>query len=167
MRPSFLEIAASLIRPTVSKGLTFHQVVIACDGIGSPVAKWMGFPEPKYVGHCAFRGLGYFPEGQPFNPRVNYIYGKGIRAAYVPVSSTKVYWFVCFNSSSPGILCTHGYSQVHLFISQVANSLQNEVLIIKQDADLSSLAVPCAKMLSAHLFCFETNEPLNQIELKI
>ncbi|XP_027081551.1 monooxygenase 2 isoform X1 [Coffea eugenioides] len=78
------------------------KVVIACDGIGSPVAKWMGFPEPKYVGHCAFRGLGYFPEGQPFNPRVNYIYGKGIRAAYVPVSSTKVYWFVCFNSSSPG-----------------------------------------------------------------
>ncbi|KAL3497565.1 hypothetical protein ACH5RR_040297 [Cinchona calisaya] len=45
---------------------------------------------------------GFFPDGQPFEPKVNYIYGKGIRAGYVPVSSTKVYWFVCFNSSSPG-----------------------------------------------------------------
>lgn len=79
------------------------QVVIACDGIRSPVAKWMGFSEPKYVGHCSFRGLGFFPDGQPFEPRVNYIYGRGIRAGFVPVSPTKVYWFVCFNSSSPGI----------------------------------------------------------------
>lgn len=64
----------------------------------------MGFPEAKYVGHCAFRGLGFYPEGQPFEPRVNYIYGRGIRAGFVPVSPTKVYWFVCFNSSSPGTL---------------------------------------------------------------
>ncbi|KAI5655773.1 hypothetical protein M9H77_32960 [Catharanthus roseus] len=78
------------------------KIVIACDGIRSPVAKWMGFPEAKYVGHCAFRGLGFYPEGQPFEPRVNYIYGRGIRAGFVPVSTTKVYWFVCFNSSSPG-----------------------------------------------------------------
>ncbi|CAI9095666.1 OLC1v1031661C1 [Oldenlandia corymbosa var. corymbosa] len=78
------------------------KVVIACDGIRSPVAKWMGFPDAKYVGYCAFRGLGVFPNGQPFQQRVNYIYGKGIRAGFVPVSSTKVYWFICYNSSSPG-----------------------------------------------------------------
>ncbi|MCD7465591.1 hypothetical protein HAX54_001599 [Datura stramonium] len=78
------------------------KILIACDGIRSPVAKLMGFPEPNYVGHCAFRGLAYFPEGQPFEPKVNYIYGKGVRAGYVPVSDTKVYWFICFNSSSPG-----------------------------------------------------------------
>lgn len=79
-----------------------QQVVIGCDGIRSSVAKWMGFSEPKYVGYCAFRGLGDYPDGQPFGPRVNYIYGRGIRAGYVPVSPTKVYWFVCFNSPSPG-----------------------------------------------------------------
>ncbi|XP_038680315.1 monooxygenase 2-like isoform X2 [Tripterygium wilfordii] len=77
-------------------------IVIGCDGIRSPVAKWMGFSEPKYVGHCAFRGLGYFPDGQSLEPKVNYIYGRGLRAGYVPVSPTKVYWFICFNSSSPG-----------------------------------------------------------------
>ncbi|KAI3686500.1 hypothetical protein L1987_80178 [Smallanthus sonchifolius] len=78
------------------------KVVIGCDGIRSSVAKWMGFSEPNYVGYCAFRGLADYPDGQPFGQRVNYIYGQGIRAGYVPVSPTKVYWFVCFNSPSPG-----------------------------------------------------------------
>ncbi|WZZ55298.1 hypothetical protein YC2023_055405 [Brassica napus] len=62
----------------------------------------MGFGEPKYVGHCAFRGLGCYPEGQPFQKNVNYIYGRELRAGYVHVSSTKVYWFICFNSPSLG-----------------------------------------------------------------
>lgn len=78
------------------------KIVIGCDGMRSPVAKWMGFSEPKYVGHCAFRGLGLYPEGQPFKPKVNYIYGRGLRAGFVPVSPMKVYWFICFNSPSPG-----------------------------------------------------------------
>ncbi|PON97884.1 FAD-binding domain containing protein [Trema orientale] len=78
------------------------KIVIGCDGTRSPIAKWMGFSDPKYVGHCAFRGLGYYPNGQPFEPKVNYIYGRGLRAGCVPVSPTKVYWFICFNRSSPG-----------------------------------------------------------------
>ncbi|KAL5723997.1 hypothetical protein ACHQM5_007318 [Ranunculus cassubicifolius] len=78
------------------------KIVIGCDGIRSPVAKWMGFSEAQYVGHCAFRGLAVYPNGQPFKPRVNYVYGRGLRAGYVPVSPTKVYWFICFNRQSPG-----------------------------------------------------------------
>nr|AAD09951.1 CTF2A [Arabidopsis thaliana] len=78
------------------------KIVIGCDGIRSKVATWMGFSEPKYVGHCAYRGLGFYPNGQPFQKKVNYIYGKGLRAGYVPVSATKVYWFICFNSPSLG-----------------------------------------------------------------
>ncbi|EEF30596.1 monoxygenase, putative [Ricinus communis] len=78
------------------------KVVIGCDGIRSPIAKWMGFPEPKYAGHSAFRGIGFYDNGQPFEPRVNYVYGRGLRAGYVPVSPTKVYWFICYNSQSPG-----------------------------------------------------------------
>lgn len=78
------------------------KILIGCDGIRSPIATWMGFSEPRYVGHCAFRGLAVYPDGQPFEPKVNYIYGRGVRAGYVPVSPTKVYWFVCYNSSTPG-----------------------------------------------------------------
>ncbi|XP_072081818.1 monooxygenase 2 isoform X2 [Arachis hypogaea] len=87
----------------LADGSKLHATtVIGCDGIGSPIAKWMGFHEPKYVGYCAIRGLATYSDGQPYEPRVNYFYGRGVRAAYVPVSPTKVYWFVCFNSPSPG-----------------------------------------------------------------
>ncbi|KAL2902999.1 Monooxygenase 2 [Bienertia sinuspersici] len=58
--------------------------------------------EPKYSGHCAIRGLAVYSDGQPHLPQVSYLYGRGIRAGFVPVSSTKVYWFICFNRSSPG-----------------------------------------------------------------
>ncbi|XP_052210392.1 monooxygenase 2-like [Diospyros lotus] len=78
------------------------KIAIGCDGIRSLVAKSMGFSEPKYVGHCAFRGLGLFPNGHSYKPMVNYIYGRGVRAGYVPITPTKVYWFICFNSSTPG-----------------------------------------------------------------
>ncbi|KAE8708344.1 FAD/NAD(P)-binding oxidoreductase family protein isoform 2 [Hibiscus syriacus] len=49
------------------------KIVIGCDGIRSPIAKWMGFSELR-----------------------------GLRAGYVPISPTKVYWFICYNSPSPG-----------------------------------------------------------------
>lgn len=63
----------------------------------------MGFSNPRYVGHCAFRGLALYPNGQPLEPKVSYMYGRGLRAGYVPISPTKVYWFICFNSPSPGL----------------------------------------------------------------
>lgn len=76
--------------------------MIGCDGVNSPIARWMGFSEPRFVGHMAFRGLARYADGQPFEPKVNYIYGRGLRAGFVPVSPTKVYWFICFNSPTPG-----------------------------------------------------------------
>ncbi|XP_020992766.1 monooxygenase 3-like [Arachis duranensis] len=78
------------------------KILISCDVIRSPIAKWMGFPEANYVGYYDFCGLASYSEGQPYGPRVNYIYGRGVHAGYVHVSPTKIYWFICFNSSSPG-----------------------------------------------------------------
>ncbi|CAH9142568.1 unnamed protein product [Cuscuta epithymum] len=78
------------------------KVVIGCDGIRSRVAKWMGFSEPKYAGHMCFRGIGLYPEGLPFDQKVQYTYGRGVRAGFVPMSKSKIYWFVVFNSPSPG-----------------------------------------------------------------
>ncbi|GJN32345.1 hypothetical protein PR202_gb20848 [Eleusine coracana subsp. coracana] len=78
------------------------KIVVGCDGVNSQIARWMGFSEPRYVGHMAFRGLAEYADGQPFEPKVNYIYGRGVRAGFVPVSPTKVYWFICFNRQSPG-----------------------------------------------------------------
>ncbi|XP_071722282.1 monooxygenase 2-like [Rutidosis leptorrhynchoides] len=109
------------------------KIVIGCDGIRSPIAKWLGFSEPQYVGHCAYRGLGYYPDGQPFEPRVNYIYGKGLRAGYVPVSPTKVYWFICYNSPSPGPKIT----DPSIIKSQAKELVKNWPQELKDIIDLS------------------------------
>eukprot|EP00252_Welwitschia_mirabilis_P011920 TRINITY_DN2650_c0_g1_i1.p1 TRINITY_DN2650_c0_g1~~TRINITY_DN2650_c0_g1_i1.p1 ORF type:complete len:289 (-),score=29.27 TRINITY_DN2650_c0_g1_i1:1033-1899(-) len=92
------------IKLLLSDGSNVHtKVLLGCDGVRSSVAKWLGFQEPQYVGYSAYRGLGVYPSGHPFQQRVCYIYGKGIRVGYVPLTSTKVYWFLCFNSLSPGM----------------------------------------------------------------
>lgn len=78
------------------------NIVIGCDGVRSRVAKWMGFSEPKYAGHICFRGIAAYPEGLPFERRVHYTYGRGVRAGFVPISKSKIYWFLVYNSSSPG-----------------------------------------------------------------
>ncbi|KMZ62231.1 Monooxygenase, FAD-binding protein [Zostera marina] len=78
------------------------KIVIGADGVRSRVAKWMGFPEPRYVGQCAFRGVAIYPEGQPFGQKLSNFYGRGLRIGCIPVSATKLYWFVVYNASSPG-----------------------------------------------------------------
>ncbi|KAH9316221.1 hypothetical protein KI387_024848 [Taxus chinensis] len=108
------------------------KILIGCDGVRSVVARWMGFTEPRYVGHCAYRGLGVYPSGQPFAQKVHYIYGKGIRAGYVPLTATKVYWFVCFNSPSPGpkitdpnILRQEVFQLVHKWPKELIQTIEN------------------------------------------
>ncbi|KAK9006264.1 hypothetical protein V6N11_035309 [Hibiscus sabdariffa] len=59
------------------------------DGTGF-LAK-MSFSEPKYTGHYAFCGLGFYFNGQPYAANINHIYGRGLHAGYVPVSTTKDY----------------------------------------------------------------------------
>ncbi|KAF5954263.1 hypothetical protein HYC85_007119 [Camellia sinensis] len=81
-----------------------EAIVIGCDGIRSPITKWIGFSEPKYASHYALCRLAFYLDGQPYEPKVNYIYGKEVRGGCVLVSPTKVYRFVCFNSLAPGII---------------------------------------------------------------
>ncbi|XP_022867002.1 monooxygenase 2-like isoform X2 [Olea europaea var. sylvestris] len=118
------------------------KIVIACDGIRSPVAKWMGFSEPRYVGHFAFRGLGFYPDGQPFEPKVIYTYGRGVRAGYVPVSPTKVYWFICYNSLSPGPKITDP-SLLRQKTKELVGNWSTELLsIIKSTPDDTIIRTP-------------------------
>ncbi|KAL8150909.1 hypothetical protein V2J09_020717 [Rumex salicifolius] len=103
------------------------EVVIGCDGIRSQVAKWMGFREPKYAGHCAFRGLRVYSKAQLQRPVVNYIYGKGLRAGFLPASPTKIYWFIIHNSPDPGPMMT-GPQEVKEKAKDLVRNMQPELL---------------------------------------
>lgn len=78
------------------------KIVIGCDGIWSPIARWMGFSETKYSGHSCYRGLALFPNGHPYQPITVQYYAKGMRGGFMPLSPTKVFWFFNYNNPSPG-----------------------------------------------------------------
>lgn len=118
------------------------KALIGCDGVRSVVAKWMGFSEAHYVGHCAYRGLGVYANGQPYEQKVHYIYGKGIRAGYVPLSSTKVYWFIVFNSHSPGPKITDPTLLKKEALQLVHNWPKELVEIIENTPDESFVRTP-------------------------
>lgn len=81
------------------------QVLVGCDGGNSVVAKWMGFSQPRPVGQVTIRGISEYRNGHTFDPVIHQIMGQGTRAGIVPVSQTKVYWFVLFNASPSGMYC--------------------------------------------------------------
>ncbi|XP_002976490.2 monooxygenase 2 [Selaginella moellendorffii] len=76
------------------------KVLVGCDGVRSEVAKSLGVKEPSFVGQCAIRGVADYPAGHDYGSMLLQFLGRGSRAGVVPISSTKVYWFVCFKSSS-------------------------------------------------------------------
>ncbi|CAK9226463.1 unnamed protein product [Sphagnum jensenii] len=98
-----------ICKPRGPKGITevelengmiiLTKVLVGCDGGNSVVAKWMGFSQPRPVGQVTIRGISEYRNGHTFDPVVHQIMGQGTRAGIVPVSQTKVYWFVLFNAS--------------------------------------------------------------------
>lgn len=78
------------------------KVLVGCDGVGSVVARWMGFKDPRYVGYVAIRGVAELPEKHDLNTTVKQIVGRGVRVGLVPVDPNRAYWFVTFKHSGVG-----------------------------------------------------------------
>lgn len=71
--------------------------VVGCDGARSPVAEGLGKPTPNYVGQVAIRGIASIREGE--SPEsIRQVWSNGPRAGMYPLSSTELYWFVCFDA---------------------------------------------------------------------
>ncbi|KAM0940463.1 putative FAD-binding domain, FAD/NAD(P)-binding domain superfamily [Dioscorea sansibarensis] len=68
------------------------KALIGCDGVHSVVAQWLGLTAPVRSDRSAIRGLAVFPDGHGFKHEVRQLVGDGIRAGFVPVNDTDVYW---------------------------------------------------------------------------
>ncbi|KAL5555771.1 hypothetical protein UlMin_038007 [Ulmus minor] len=75
------------------------KVLIGCDGVHSVVAKWLGLAEPVHSGRSAVRGLAVYPQGHGLKD-VHQFLSPSIRAGFVPLTHTDIYWF--FGGSSQG-----------------------------------------------------------------
>jgi 2-polyprenyl-6-methoxyphenol hydroxylase-like FAD-dependent oxidoreductase len=78
--------------------------IIGCDGARSPTAVALGKKEPSYAGQVAIRGVAQLESLQKscpeidFNSSIRQIWGAGPRAGMYPLSSSELYWFVCFDA---------------------------------------------------------------------
>ncbi|XP_039133696.1 monooxygenase 2-like [Dioscorea cayenensis subsp. rotundata] len=79
------------------------KALIGCDGVHSVVAQWLGLAAPVNSGRSAVRGLAVFPAGHGFKHEVQQFVGNGIRAGFVPINDTEIYWFItsCFTPREP------------------------------------------------------------------
>lgn len=92
---------------TLSDGCVLRtRVLLGADGVNSVVGQWMGLAKTRYVGQVGIRGVAVYPAGQPYGDKIRQFLGRGVRAGLAPISSTKVYWFMVYNRSSPGTKVT-------------------------------------------------------------
>ncbi|GAB2253152.1 hypothetical protein Droror1_Dr00005999 [Drosera rotundifolia] len=72
------------------------KVVIGCDGVNSPVSRWLGFKKAAYVGRSAMRGYAVFEGGHGFEPDFMLFSGHGARYGILPCDETSLFWFFTF-----------------------------------------------------------------------
>ncbi|KAL9265211.1 Monooxygenase 3-like protein [Drosera capensis] len=72
------------------------KVVIGCDGVNSPVSRWLGFKKAAYVGRSAMRGYAVFEGGHGFEPDFMLFSGHGARYGILPCDEYSLFWFFTF-----------------------------------------------------------------------
>lgn len=108
---SFLSDATNKINATIGAEVKLSDgrviscaAIVGCDGARSPTAVALGKKEPSYVGQVAIRGVAQLNMVQSkcpdidFNQSIRQIWGAGPRAGMYPLSSSELYWFVCFDA---------------------------------------------------------------------
>ncbi|XP_039133741.1 monooxygenase 2-like [Dioscorea cayenensis subsp. rotundata] len=68
------------------------KALIGCDGVHSVVAQWLGLTAPVDTGRSAVRGLAVFSGGHGFKHEVQQFIGDGVRAAFLAMNETDVFW---------------------------------------------------------------------------
>ena len=107
------------------KDLYIWQVLIGCDGVHSVVARWLGLSAPIHSGRMGVRGLAVYPQGHGLNHQVQQFVHDGLRAGFVTLNSTEVYWFIVHKSSAKGmfsLISSHGLSHNLSLLSMVCES---------------------------------------------
>jgi 2-polyprenyl-6-methoxyphenol hydroxylase-like FAD-dependent oxidoreductase len=76
--------------------------VVGFDGANSIVGSWLGLEKPKSVGQLEVRGMAEFHNGYNFPKLFRVFFGRKVRIGIIPMTATKVFWFVDWNDSSEG-----------------------------------------------------------------
>ncbi|CAM6049375.1 unnamed protein product [Sphagnum compactum] len=97
------ETSPNVTNLELQDGSTYSaKVVVGFDGVNSIVGSWLGLEKPKSVGQLEVRGMAEFHNGHNFPKLFRVFIGRTVRIGIMPMTATKVYWFVVWNDSSEG-----------------------------------------------------------------
>ncbi|XXG64670.1 hypothetical protein AAC387_Pa05g2558 [Persea americana] len=116
------------------------KVLIGCDGVHSVVAQWLGLKAPIHSGRIGVRGLAVYPQGHGFRHRVQQFAHDALRAGFVPLNSTDVYWFIVYKSSAKGDEAAKDPELIQKdVLENMAKNFPSAYLDVVQHSDLSTL----------------------------
>nr|XP_048335583.1 monooxygenase 2-like [Ziziphus jujuba var. spinosa] len=115
------------------------KVLIGCDGVHSVVGRWLGLGEAVDSGRSAVRGLSLYPHGHGLNQVVNQFLAAGIRAGYVPIDDTQVYWFLLCQSKVEELATDPKEIQKEI-TKKFAKNFPEKFKDIVENSDLSTLS---------------------------
>lgn len=76
--------------------------MVGFDGANSTIGSWMGLEKPKSIGLLQTRGVAIFSNDHGLGELWRTYLGVGIRTAILPMTPTKVYWFLAWADHSEG-----------------------------------------------------------------
>lgn len=78
--------------------------MVGFDGANSMIGSWMGLEKPKTIGELQIRGMAVFLDDHGLGELWRTYLGTGVRISFVPMTPTKVYWFIVWADHSEGEL---------------------------------------------------------------
>ncbi|RWR82539.1 FAD-dependent urate hydroxylase [Cinnamomum micranthum f. kanehirae] len=118
------------------------KVLIGCDGVHSVVAQWLGLKAPIHSGRMAVRGLAVYPQGHGFEHRVQQFVHDALRAGFIPLNSTDVYWFIIYKSCVKGDEAPKDPVLIQKdVLENMAKDFPSTYLDVVQHTDLSTLTL--------------------------
>ncbi|XXG64669.1 hypothetical protein AAC387_Pa05g2558 [Persea americana] len=116
------------------------KVLIGCDGVHSVVAQWLGLKAPIHSGRMAVRGLAVYPRGHGFQHRIQRFVHDGLRAGFVTLNSTEVYWYITYKSRVKGDEATKDPELLQKdVLENMAKNFPSAYLDVVQHSDPSTL----------------------------
>ncbi|GAB2225208.1 hypothetical protein Drorol1_Dr00005999 [Drosera rotundifolia] len=113
------------------------KVVIGCDGVNSPVSRWLGFKKAAYVGRSAMRGYAVFEGGHGFEPDFMLFSGHGARYGILPCDETSLFWFFTFVPSGKDKQIEENPARMKEFVlnnlGKVPDEIRNVFASTKED----------------------------------
>ncbi|XP_065876428.1 monooxygenase 2-like [Euphorbia lathyris] len=111
------------------------KVLIGCDGVHSPVGRWLGLSEPIHSGRSAVVGLTHLPQGHDYE--LQQFVDVGRRAGIARLNDKEVYWFL---TCPEGNDITRNPELIQqAVIEKYAKDLPSKYIELVRQADVSSL----------------------------